>query len=100
MIRYLPSRWRMSEQGAGAVIRRPVRSPRLGRLASVLRDRRVRSGLNQSDVAESLGWAQSAIADVEAGRRRVDVFEFLDYAHALGSDPHELLSELIRESET
>ena len=52
------------------------------------------AGLNQSDVATSLGWAQSAIADVEGGRRRVDVLEFLDYARALGCDPAEVLREI------
>jgi transcriptional regulator with XRE-family HTH domain len=75
-------------------IRRAVRSARLLALASVLRDRRLLAGLKQSDVATSLGWAQSAIADVEGGRRRVDVFEFLDYATALGCEPAELLRDI------
>jgi transcriptional regulator with XRE-family HTH domain len=59
-----------------------------------LRERRALAGLKQSDLATTLGWAQSAIADVEGGRRRVDVLEFLDYARALGCDPAEVLREI------
>jgi predicted transcriptional regulator len=75
-------------------IRRVVRSPRLSTVGRILRDRRLCAGLKQSDVATTLGWTQSAVADVEGGRRRVDVLEFVDYARALRSDAAELLHEI------
>lgn len=40
--------------------------------------------------------SQTAIARIEIGERRVDVVEFLDLAHALRIDPHQVLDELMR----
>lgn len=75
-------------------MRRAIRSVRLLALGGVLRDRRLQAGLKQSDLACILGWTQSAIADVERGRRRVDVLEFLDYAAALQADAAEILRQI------
>lgn len=40
-------------------------------------------GMSQMDLAQKLGWSQSRIARVEIGRRRIDLVEFYEMAHAL-----------------
>jgi transcriptional regulator with XRE-family HTH domain len=62
-------------------------SARFVPLGNALRARRVAARLTQVQLANALGWSHSAVADVEAGRRKLNIFEFVDYLRALGSDP-------------
>jgi transcriptional regulator with XRE-family HTH domain len=64
-------------------------------LATVLRMRRKAAGLTQAQVAALLGWRQSVVGDVELARRRLNVYEFIDYVAALDSDPEEIFHEII-----
>jgi transcriptional regulator with XRE-family HTH domain len=57
---------------------------------------RVRSGATQRDLADRLHKPQSFVSAYETGQRRVDVQEFIAIAEALGSDPLNLLREVLR----
>lgn len=64
-------------------------------LGTLLRQRRNERGMTQAQIADSMGWLQSSIAELEAGRRRLDVIEFLAYAEVLRCNPTELLDDVI-----
>ncbi|CAM0588782.1 helix-turn-helix transcriptional regulator [Acinetobacter baumannii] len=50
--------------------------------------------LSQRALAERLGVVYSFVGKVETGDRRLDVFEFMNYCHALKLDPIEVLNEI------
>lgn len=72
-------------------------SPRFQPLANVLRKKRVEAGLSQAQVASAMGWQQSVVADVELARRRLNVYEFIDYVTLLGADPVEIIRGLVHQ---
>ena len=74
---------------------RTAPSPRFVPLGSALRAHRCVAGLTQVELADKLGWSHSAVTDVEAGRRRLNVFEFVDYVRALGCDPAQVFKESV-----
>jgi transcriptional regulator with XRE-family HTH domain len=49
------------------------------------------AGLTQREISERAGIGRPTLANIEKGRQRVLYHQFLDIAHALGSDPRELL---------
>ncbi len=57
-----------------------VYSPDYKQILGKLKAARLRSGLNQSEVAQQLGRPQSYISKIEAGERRVDVLELKQLA--------------------
>jgi cyanate lyase len=65
-------------------------------LVAFLIESRRKAGLTQADVAKRLGRYQSFVALIEAGQRRVDVIEFLDFAEAIGFDPQRALRRIVR----
>ena len=65
------------------------------RFAHALREMRVSAGLSQYALAARLGVRQDFISKVEAGRRRLDVIEFLRIVNAIGGDPLEVLAAVI-----
>lgn len=52
-----------------------------------LRERRIKLGLSQSEIARTLGWPQQRLSAIEAGARRLDVIEFLQLTGALRLSP-------------
>ena len=56
---------------------------------------RQRANLTQVELASRLGKPQSFISALEAGKRRVDVIEFLLIARTLGADPVEVFAEIV-----
>jgi transcriptional regulator with XRE-family HTH domain len=63
--------------------RRPVRAmhtPRYRRFVKRLILARQRAGLTQKEAAAALGQRQPWVSKCEAGQRRVDVIELLDFA--------------------
>jgi len=62
-------------------------SPAYTRLRKLLVLARHVAGLKQADVAKRLGRHQSYVSKVEAGERRLDVVEFLEFAAAIDTDP-------------
>lgn len=73
-----------------------LRSRRHRALCAALVVARKTAGLSQHELAVRLKTSQTAIARIEIGERRVDVIEFLDLAHALRIDPHQVLNDLMR----
>ena len=66
-----------------AIPRRPVRgmhTPRYRRFVKRLILARQQAGLTQKQAAERLGQRQPWVSKCEAGQRRVDVIELLDFA--------------------
>lgn len=57
------------------------------RLVQKLRLLRSDAGLTQSALAVQLGWPQQRLSAVEAGARRLDIFEFIELTSQLGLDP-------------
>ncbi|MGO4386809.1 helix-turn-helix domain-containing protein [Microvirga sp. 2YAF29] len=72
------------------------RSRRHQRLAELLAQYRLDSGLKQVEVAEALGKYQPLITNMENGQRRIDVVELLELAEIIGFDPHAVLDELMK----
>lgn len=81
----------------GRKIARTGPSARFKPLATLLRERRVAAGLTQTQVASALGWQQSAVVDVESARRRLNVYEFIDYVRAIECDPVDVFNVLVIE---
>ncbi|MCG8159014.1 helix-turn-helix transcriptional regulator [Brenneria goodwinii] len=59
-----------------------------------LRAARIRKGISQQSLAESLGRPQSFIAKVENGERRLDIVEFVHLARLLSIDPISIIGKL------
>jgi transcriptional regulator with XRE-family HTH domain len=68
---------------------------RYRRMLAALIDARKGLGLLQSDVASRLAKPQQFVSRYELGERRLDVFEFVDVATALGLDAIAVLSEIV-----
>ncbi len=75
---------------------RTLQSPRHEVLRAFLVEKRKKAGLTQTAVAKSLGRHQSFVATVESGQRRIDVIELLDFAEAIGFDPHAAIRKLLK----
>jgi len=61
-----------------------------------LKEKRGDSSLTMRELAEVLSVHHSIIGKIETGERRLDVIEWLEYCDALGADPHECVSLLLR----
>ena len=59
---------------------------RYRRLLAVLIRARKDAGMTQGDVARQLGQPQQFVSRYELGERRLDVFEYIDIAAAIGID--------------
>ena len=70
-------------------------TPAYRRLRALLVEARQAAGLRQEDVAKRLRKPQSYVSKVEAGERRLDVVEFLDFVEAIEADAVALLQSLI-----
>ena len=77
---------------------RTLNSIRQKALATLLAERRKKSGLTQAQVATKLRRYQSFVATVESGQRRIDVIEFLAFADSIGFDPAKAIRELAAQS--
>ena len=63
-------------------------------LVERLKKARLQSGLDQSEVAKTLGRSQSYISKVEAGQRQVDIVELKQFARVYKKDLSYLLTHL------
>lgn len=66
-------------------------------LRHLLTQRRFELGLSQRALAERLSVVHSFIGKVETGDRRLDLFEFITYCHALEWDAAEVFNALLKE---
>ena len=75
-------------------IRLSVHSAEHTYLRQLLIRRRLDLGLSQRALAERMNVVHSFVGKVETGDRRLDIFEFMDYCHALNWQPEEVLQSL------
>ncbi len=59
-----------------------------------LRSRRIDAGLSQEALAVSVGVDRAHISSMERGRQNITLVTLWHIAHALGTTPAEMLSEL------
>ena len=75
---------------------RQLGSPEHEELRRILRERRERAGLTQTELAERVGRPQRYISRVERGVHRVTVVELLEFAEAIGFDAASLVRRLAK----
>ena len=73
-----------------------LRSATTRAVADVLARARKQKGLAQRDLAALLGRPHSVVGMIESHQRQVNVYEFITIAEALGSDPIDLLRQVLR----
>ena len=61
---------------------------------------RQKSGQTQTEVAARLGVSQSFVSKYELGERRLDVIEFLRIADILNTNVHDLITQIIADSDS
>jgi transcriptional regulator with XRE-family HTH domain len=64
-------------------------------VGAVLAAARRKANLTQVELAARLGKPQSVVSAYEAGKRRLDVVEFVLVVRTLGSDPVEVFAEVV-----
>lgn len=69
-----------------------VHHKRYAKLRSVLRDVRKNAGLTQIQLAQRLHMEQSNLSKIERGERYLDVMLFIDYCHACGVAPADVIT--------
>ena len=62
---------------------------------AVLAAARRKANLTQVELARRLGRPQSVVSQIEAGKRRLDVVEFVLIVRSLGADPVEVFAEIV-----
>lgn len=62
---------------------------------TLLKSRRIKSGLTQIDCSSALGRPQSFMSDVERGVRRLDIIQIYDLCNVLGCDLVELIQDFV-----
>ena len=73
-------------------LRQSIHSEANRALRELLTEQRYKLGLTQRDLAKKLNITHSLIGKIETGDRRLDVIEFLEYAHALEIDTMEIIN--------
>ncbi|HEY4144587.1 helix-turn-helix transcriptional regulator [Pinirhizobacter sp.] len=73
-----------------------IHRPEHAVLVGFLRDLRVEAGLTQSEVAASLGVAQTAISDIEINERRADYLLVQDLCKIYGIAMSDFVAEFAR----
>ena len=68
-----------------------IYDPRYAALRRRLREARLQAGLTQVEAGRRLGHNQQFINRCEAGDRRIDVLELIEFAALYGREPIELL---------
>jgi transcriptional regulator with XRE-family HTH domain len=65
-------------------------------LLELLRDLREAQGWTQEQLAKKLGRPQSTVSKIEAGERKLDVCQFVDYLRILNADPIAAMRRLMK----
>lgn len=65
-------------------------------VGAVLAATRRKAQLTQVELAQRLGRPQSIVSQYEAGRRRLDVVEFMLVVRTVGADPVEVFADIVR----
>ena len=64
------------------------------RLGSVIRERRLRLGLTQEQLAARINLTRTSLCNIEIGRQRVLLSDLWDIARALETSPRALFNQL------
>lgn len=64
--------------------KKTIYSAEYRKLVKLLRERREERGITQAALATELGWPQQRLSAIEAGARRLDVFEYFALGNSLG----------------
>ena len=64
-------------------------------VASVWRQARVDADLSQAELAKALGWGRDTVADIEAGRRKVELTDVILLATVVKLDPKKLFERIL-----
>jgi transcriptional regulator with XRE-family HTH domain len=75
---------------------KPVQPEHHQIVGAALAGARRRANFTQVELARRLGKPQPVVSAYEAGKRRVDVIEFLLIARVLGADPVEIFGKIAR----
>ncbi len=70
--------------------------PQHEELRQLLKERRFRAKLTQTQLARKLGWDQRTISQIESGSKRVSVVEFIALAGALEFDAPAALRRIMK----
>ena len=65
-------------------------------IGALLRDARQRRGLNQLEVAASVNLTRGSIANIEAGRQRIQLHTWVAMCQLLGADPADVISRALQ----
>ena len=65
-------------------------------VGAALEAARRKANLTQVELARRLGKPQSVVSAYEAGKRRLDLVEFVLIIGMLGADPVEIFAEIVR----
>ena len=68
-------------------------------LGARIKARREEIHLRQAEVAESVGLSRTSITNIERGRQRLFLDQFVQICHALETVPSEMIPELQRQNE-
>ena len=65
-------------------------------LLELLRDLREKKEWTQEQLSKKLGRPQSTVSKIEAGERKLDVVQFIDYLQILEADPVAAMRRLMK----
>ena len=68
-------------------------------LLKTLKNVREKQGWTQQQLAKKLGRPQSLVAKIEAGERKLDVCQFIDYMRILEADPVAVMRRIMKSIE-
>ena len=68
-------------------------------LLKTLKNVREKQGWTQQQLARKLGRPQSLVAKIEAGERKLDVCQFIDYMRILEADPVAVMRRIMKSIE-
>ena len=68
-------------------------------LLKTLKNVREQQGWTQQQLARKLGRPQSLVAKIEAGERKLDVCQFIDYMRILEADPVAVMRRIMKSIE-
>lgn len=73
-------------------MKKTIHRPEYRALIDALRARRESLDLSQEALAKTLGWSQQKLSATESCGRRLDIYEFLTLASALGLSSRQALN--------
>ena len=67
------------------------------RLAELLVEARHKAGLTQVELAKKLKIKQQQVSHLESGQRRIDLIELVEILKAMGLEPRQTISKIVKD---